>query len=125
VVVGAGAKVLGPFTVGADARIGSNSVVVRAVPARATAVGIPARSSCRRRAARAGRLGQMRSFIAYGVTQGTDPLSTALHRLIDHVAEQDRKIESLQAALQKLGAALPDRAQAKPFDPGRLSKLVD
>lgn len=43
VVVGAGAKVLGPFTVGAGARIGSNSVLVKAVPAGATAVGIPAR----------------------------------------------------------------------------------
>ncbi len=43
VVVGAGAKVLGPFTVGRDAKIGSNSVVVKPVPAGATAVGIPAR----------------------------------------------------------------------------------
>src|SRR3954468_8105643 len=43
VVVGAGAKVLGPFTVGAGARIGSNSVVLKAVPPGATAVGIPAR----------------------------------------------------------------------------------
>ncbi len=39
VVVGAGAQVLGPFTVGAGARIGSNSVVVKAVPAGATAIG--------------------------------------------------------------------------------------
>ncbi|MFP5407610.1 MAG: serine O-acetyltransferase, partial [Gammaproteobacteria bacterium] len=44
VVVGAGAQVLGPFTVGAGARIGSNSVVVKAVPANATAIGIPART---------------------------------------------------------------------------------
>jgi serine O-acetyltransferase len=43
VVVGAGAKVLGGFTVGAGARIGSNSVVVKEVPPGATAVGIPAR----------------------------------------------------------------------------------
>jgi serine O-acetyltransferase len=42
VVIGAGAKVLGPFTVGARARIGANSVVVREVPAGATVVGIPA-----------------------------------------------------------------------------------
>ena len=43
VVVGAGAKVLGPFTVGAGAKIGSNAVVTKAVPAGATAVGIPGR----------------------------------------------------------------------------------
>ena len=43
VVVGAGAKILGPFTVGDGAKVGSNSVVVKAVPAGATVVGIPAR----------------------------------------------------------------------------------
>ena len=43
VIVGAGAKVLGPITVGADARIGSNAVVVKEVPPGATVVGIPAR----------------------------------------------------------------------------------
>ncbi|AOA58460.1 serine O-acetyltransferase [Acinetobacter larvae] len=43
VVVGAGAKILGPFTVGAGAKIGSNAVVTKAVPAGATAVGNPAR----------------------------------------------------------------------------------
>ncbi len=43
VVVGAGAKVLGGFTVGDGARIGSNAVVVKPVPAGATAVGNPAR----------------------------------------------------------------------------------
>jgi serine O-acetyltransferase len=45
VVVGAGAKVLGPFTVGAGAKIGSNAVVTKAVPAGATVVGIPGGSS--------------------------------------------------------------------------------
>jgi len=43
VVVGAGAKILGPFTVGEGAKVGSNSVVVKAVPPGATVVGIPAR----------------------------------------------------------------------------------
>ena len=42
-VIGSGAKVLGPFTVGAGAKIGSNSVVVKEVPANATVVGIPGR----------------------------------------------------------------------------------
>ena len=42
VVVGAGAKVLGPITIGDDARIGANAVVVRDLPAHHTAVGVPA-----------------------------------------------------------------------------------
>lgn len=44
--MGAGAKVLGPFTVGAGAKIGSNAVVTKAVPAGAAAVGIPGRIIC-------------------------------------------------------------------------------
>ncbi len=124
VVVGAGAKVLGPFIVGAGARIGSNSVVVKAVPAGATAVGIPARmiveDADRRREAQAAKMG----FSAYAVTRGgDDPLSMALHRLIEHVAEQDRQIEALQQALEKLGADLqkcPD-----PLDASALSRMVD
>jgi serine O-acetyltransferase len=43
VVVSAGAKVLGGFAVGDGAKIGSNAVVIKPVPAGATAVGIPAR----------------------------------------------------------------------------------
>lgn len=45
VVIGAGAKVLGPVTIGDDARIGANSVVTRDIPPGATATGIPARVS--------------------------------------------------------------------------------
>ena len=43
VMVGAGAKVLGPFTVGDNAKIAANAVVLHAVPANSTAVGIPAK----------------------------------------------------------------------------------
>jgi serine O-acetyltransferase len=127
VVVGAGAKVLGGFTVGAGARIGSNSVVVKTVPPGATAVGIPARIISddvdQRREAQANRMG----FSAYAITQGADdPLSIALHQLIDHVAEQDRRIDQLVAALERAGAAPPPGAcDAQPLDAGRLSRLVD
>jgi serine O-acetyltransferase len=127
VVVGAGAKVLGGFTVGAGARIGSNSVVVKTVPAGATAVGIPARivgdDVERQREAQANRMG----FSAYAITQGADdPLSIALHQLIDHVAEQDRRIDRLVAALERVGAAPPaGSCDGPPLDAGRLSRLVD
>lgn len=124
VVVGAGAQVLGPFTVGAGARIGSNSVVVKAVPAGATAVGIPARviaeEDAKRREEQAAKMG----FSAYAVTQGADdPLATALHRLIDHVAEQDRTIEQMQAALARLGARCDPAVE--PLDAGQLNRMVD
>jgi serine O-acetyltransferase len=127
VVVGAGAKVLGGFTVGAGARIGSNSVVVKTVPPGATAVGIPARIISddvdQRREAQANRMG----FSAYAITQGADdPLSIALHQLIDHVAEQDRRIDQLVAALGRVGAAPPaGSCDGVPLDAGRLSRLVD
>ncbi|MFP5461149.1 MAG: serine O-acetyltransferase [Gammaproteobacteria bacterium] len=124
VVVGAGAKVLGPFTVGAGARIGSNSVVIKAVPAGATAVGIPARyileDDDRRREEQAAKMG----FSAYAVTQGAnDPLAAALHRLIDHVAEQDRQIEQLQQVVKRLGGCCDEPVE--PLDAGTLNRMVD
>ena len=124
VVVGAGAKVLGPFTVGADARIGSNSVVIKEVPARATAVGIPARviveDDDKRREERAVRMG----FSAYAVMLGgSDPLSLALHKLIDHVAEQDRCIEQLKDALKRLGATVENGNE--PLDAPSLNRMVE
>lgn len=124
VVIGAGAKVLGPFTVGARARIGSNSVVVKEVPPDATAVGIPARmiveEADKLREAHAVKMG----FSAYAVTQGgDDPLSLALHRLIEHVAEQDRAIERLQAALARTGTEVPETGE--PLDARALNRMVE
>ncbi len=125
VVVGAGAKVLGPFTVGAGARIGSNSVVVKAVPPGATAVGIPARiiveADDLQREEHAARMG----FSAYAVTQGgDDPVTLALHRLIDHVAAQDRVIEELQNAIKGPVAEVSESAGA-PLDASSLNRIVD
>lgn len=126
VVVGAGAKVLGPFVVGTGARIGSNAVVVKEVPPGATALGIPARiiqdDMAQRREEKAAKMG----FSAYAVTQGTDdPLAIALHGLIDHSAEQDRKIEAILLALEKLGACPADARHDDHFDPKKLNELVD
>ena len=123
VVVGAGAKVLGGFTVGAGARIGSNSVVVKEVPPGATAVGIPARivepPSSQKPEAPA-----RRRFAAYGVAAGTDdPLAKALQQLIEHIAEQDQRIEQLCAELLRCGMRAPQTCA--PIDADRLSKLVE
>ncbi|MBX3647823.1 MAG: serine O-acetyltransferase [Rhodocyclaceae bacterium] len=127
VVIGAGAKVLGPITLGEEAKVGSNAVVVRDVPAGATAVGIPARIiEDRSEIAREIKAGQM-GFSAYAVTRNEDdPLSTAIHGLLDHAVETDKRIERLIKLLEQSGVELSDElATADKFDPQYLNKIVD
>ncbi|MDP3036845.1 MAG: serine O-acetyltransferase, partial [Rhodocyclaceae bacterium] len=127
VVIGAGAKILGPITVGEGAKVGSNSVVVRDVPPGATAVGIPARivepAQERARHQKAENLG----FSAYAVTRNEDdPLAMAIHGLLDHAVETDRRIEMLLKTIERAGVSVEDDvATADKFDPKYLSKIVD
>ncbi|MCX7153599.1 MAG: serine O-acetyltransferase [Proteobacteria bacterium] len=130
VVIGAGAKVLGPILVGDGAKIGSNAVVVRDVPAAATAVGIPARiildEADKSREEKAAKLG----FSAYAVTARTedDPMSKALEGLLDHSLDIDRKLEVIRIeleALRGLNLQAEDRAVVERFDPAPLRKVVD
>ncbi len=112
VVVGAGAKVLGPFTVGEGARIGSNAVVVKEVPAGATVVGIPGRivnpDRCekeRRRRAIAEKMG----FDAYGTTTDMpDPVANAINCMLDHIHAMDTRMEEMCKSMKALGAELGD-----------------
>ncbi|MFN7195841.1 MAG: serine O-acetyltransferase, partial [Hylemonella sp.] len=131
VIVGAGAKVLGGFTVGDGAKIGSNAVVVKPVPAGATAVGNPARiieaEGDLRREQAASRMG----FSAYGVTQSDDPLSQALRGLIDNAAAQEHQIALLWQAIEKLSAGSPpaecvpgEAAREEHFEKERLQQLI-
>ena len=127
VVIGAGAKVLGPITLGEQAKVGSNAVVVRDVPAGATAVGIPARIvEDRKEIDREIKAGQM-GFSAYAVTLNEDdPLSKAMHGLLDHAVDTDKRIERLIKLLERSGVDLSDElATADKFDPQYLSKIVD
>jgi len=99
VVIGAGAKVLGPITVGDQAKIGSNAVVVKDVPPGATAVGIPARVV--QAADTNGR------FAAYAVGRDeNDPLTGAINELINHSGDTDKRIEELTAAMEQLSQML-------------------
>ena len=108
VVVGAGAKVLGPFTVGAGAKVGSNAVVTKAVPAGATVVGIPGRIIMKsndeqeaKRKAMAEKLG----FDAYGVSEDMpDPVARAIGQLLDHLQAVDGRLEGMCGALKDLGS---------------------
>ena len=95
VIVGAGAQVLGGFTVGDGAKIGSNAVVTKPVPAGATAVGNPARIIEAEAAAQREKATSKMDFSAYGVTQKDDPLSKALRSLIDDNSAQEQQIALL------------------------------
>ncbi len=134
VIVSAGAKVLGSFTVGDGARVGSNAVLLQPVPAGATAVGIPARivqkSAEAAREAAAAKMG----FSAYGVTQGDDPVSQAMKGLIDNASGHEHQIMLLWQAIEKLSARsreLPagdcvpcDAQTTEVFDAEHLNRLV-
>ena len=131
VVVGAGAKVLGGFTVGAGAKIGSNAVVVKPVPAGATAVGTlarilePEKEESRDEARR--RKAEEIGFTAYGLTKDLDdPLAKAVHALLDHAVESDRRFAELVRRLEAAGIALPDLpGEDQGFDPQRVSRWVE
>ncbi|MBF0628451.1 MAG: serine O-acetyltransferase [Magnetococcales bacterium] len=93
VVVGAGAKILGPITIGANARVGSNAVVVSDVPANTTVVGVP------------GRLVMPKSkpepdtaFSSYGQNSGTmvDPVAKAVTCLLEQMRHMDERVKKLE-----------------------------
>ena len=129
VVVGAGAKVLGPIVISAGAKVGSNAVVTKPVPPGATAVGNPARIIQAEADAKREEVASRMGFSAYGVTQNDDPLAQALRGLIDNAAGQDHQIALLWQAIESLSCPrrgdLPaDAARAEHFEADRLSKLV-
>src|SRR5262245_64168431 len=127
VIVSAGSKVLGGFTVGDGARVGSNAVLLKEVPPGATAVGIPARILHKEVEAQREEAANPMGLCAYGLsTAGDDPLTKALHGLIDHVAAQQREIDRLVAALNRHGVAIDEvRAEAPMDDPRQLNKFID
>ncbi|MBC2690437.1 serine O-acetyltransferase [Pseudomonas kielensis] len=108
VVVGAGAKVLGPFTVGAGAKVGSNAVVTKAVPAGATVVGIPGRiivKSDDEQEAKRKAMAEKIGFDAYGVGEDMpDPVARAIGQLLDHLQAVDSRLEGMCGALKDLGS---------------------
>ncbi len=114
VVVGAGAKVLGPIELGDGARIGSNAVVVRSVPPEATVVGVPGRlvekiaeKHQARREATAKKIG----FDAYGATRDApDPVAHAVNCMLDHIHVMDERIQSMCEMLKQMGVEVGTEA---------------
>jgi serine O-acetyltransferase len=116
--------------VGDGAKIGSNAVVIKPVPAGATAVGIPARIILSKAGESADVAGTERKFSAYGITQDDDPVSQALRGLIDNAAGHEHQIAMIWQALEQLCAQqqvqMPgDAATRETFQAAQLNQLLD
>ncbi|CAN4273375.1 CysE Serine acetyltransferase [Methylophilaceae bacterium] len=121
VVIGAGAKILGPITLGAGAKVGSNAVVVKDVPANATAIGIPARiledTPVNKKAE-----ANPTSFTAYAVVDDNEKfnheaMAIALQALMEKSAKQDLQLAQMTLQLQLLAVdAQADSKVASAFD---------
>jgi serine O-acetyltransferase len=124
VVIGAGAKLLGPIVVGDGAKIGSNAVVVKNVPPGATALGIPARIILdeldKTREEKAAKLG----FSAYAVTAKAedDPLAKAVQGMLDHSVETDKRIELIVKQIEQLQAARDESQKPLRLEPKVVNK---
>ena len=110
VVIGAGAQVLGPITIGKGGKVGSNSVVVKDLPANATAVGIPGRIVPDKETKGEGedeqrqQAAQQFGFDAYAVSHDNpDPVAKAIGRLLDHVHLMDERVTELCKEINTLG----------------------
>ena len=118
VIVGAGAKVLGPFTVGKGAKIGSNAVVVKPVPAGATMIGDAARmisdhhdekgnpivkTAKEIKATKKTSSTRASTFQAYGIEQSSqDPVAEAFAKMLEHIQQSENRLDQLQDAMCKL-----------------------
>ncbi len=93
VVVGAGAKVIGAFTIGDNSRIGAGSVVVREVPPNSVVVGVPGRVTYKD--------GQRVGDIDLNQTDLPDPVMKALEQLMERIRTLEAELETLRKAVDK------------------------
>ena len=128
-------KILGPIMINDGARIGSNAVVVKDVPAGATVIGVPGREVIRRvdnsemsveqREEVANKMG----FDAYGATQDMpDPVANTVNRMLDHIHKMDERMDKMCTQLQHLGSdfdfePLPDLKDAELTECGSEKKV--
>lgn len=134
VVVGAGAKVLGPIEIGVNARIGSNSVVIKDVPENATCIGIPgriilAKPQSEKDKGKRNEIAKKYGFDAYAISDDNpDPVANAMGIMLEHVHLMDKKVEEMCKVIQALGGdvctdSLP-RLQAGDFEGTGISPTV-
>lgn len=100
VVIGSGAKVLGPFTVGDNSKIGSNSVVVKEVPENATVVGIPGKIVIS---------GQKKTGVDLEHGDLPDPVAKAVTCMMEQIARLEDRVQTLTEEQQQLKAELARR----------------
>ncbi len=114
VVVGAGAKVLGPITLGDGARVGSNAVVVKDVPPGATVVGIPGRivtpkAERERKQDKRHAFAKKIGFDAYGIRdEMPDPVANAIDCMLDHIHAMDLQMQKMCQRLKCMDMAPED-----------------
>lgn len=107
VVIGAGAKILGPIEIGQGARVGSNSVVLKPVPAGATVVGIPGHlidPNVKKGDAAREAIAYKMGFDPYGAKADMpDPVANAINRMLDHIHALDKQLEIMKKSLNDAG----------------------
>ncbi|MCP3867476.1 MAG: serine O-acetyltransferase [Gammaproteobacteria bacterium] len=114
VVVGAGAKVLGPIEIGEGARIGSNSVVLKPVPPHTTVVGVPGRlievsDGDGRDDSHRTRIAEKMGFDAYGATaDAPDPVAHAINCMLDHIHVMDQQMQGMCESLRRINGGFPE-----------------
>ncbi|TCM64476.1 serine O-acetyltransferase [Acinetobacter calcoaceticus] len=137
VVVGAGAKILGPFTVGKNAKVGSNAVVTKAVPEGVTAVGNPARFIFKdqpavekpqvndeevRRRDYAARIG----FQPYAATQDlSDPIIEGMRVLLDRLEHNEKRMNDLSQRLSRVDPTFQQPQQGEQAFSQEELKIMD
>ncbi len=104
VVVGSGAKILGPFKVGNDSKVGSNSVVVKEVPDSATVVGIPGRVVMS---------GEKRVGMDLEHNKLPDPVANAVKCMMDQIRNLEDQIDQLKQEQEELKAELAKPTQVE------------
>jgi serine O-acetyltransferase len=115
VVIGSGAQVLGPISVGQDARIGANAVVLKDVPAGVTMVGIPAKPVLPRTQS------ETPAFHAYGTPSADlpDPVAKVVEGLMAEITVLRARLSDLENRAENgcgLSSGKPDKASTRPDD---------
>jgi serine O-acetyltransferase len=109
VIIGSGAAVLGPITIGKNARVGANSVVTKDVPASVTAVGIPARVIMPRDKSKA------QKFQPYGTPSddSPDPFVQTIEGLRGQILALVQRVEELEGQLEEKSQTIDTKRNKK------------
>ncbi|MCK5877665.1 MAG: serine O-acetyltransferase [Candidatus Marithrix sp.] len=120
VIVGAGAKILGPIEIGNGVRVGSNAVVVKPVSDGATVIGIPGRVVKTDYKKHHKQALEQKIFDAYGIFHDNldiDPMQHAVNNMLDDIHKIDQKMQAICQTLKDMNDDLPpdlDSCEIRP-----------